>query len=344
VPVKDTFKGVMADGTSDLLKGCDWTGKRVVVFGMGAFAVENVRTALEHGAAHVTVVARRLGTVCPKMIDYLNFVKPWDAQYRHETATNVKQLKCWRDTYRLSGAATPEVWPGKIKHDGHTISVSDIWFIAHHMGKMATRIGTLDSMSEDGCVLSDGTHLPCDIVVGCIGFERNTTFCEQLTGRSEVYHSNYLDKNMIYLADAEIDESAFNSFFGSSVLEYAKFYTNVYVEALERPDALGPLLWGTGVETCPVKLRKWTQYIAVGRQLIEHDPACAEHAASQVGERTKHFYRTMPPESFVAVNKKEWEELHTRLNGGVPVPKEKQLPFMFGEAASWCAPTAEILV
>ena len=39
--------------------------------------------------------------------------------------------------------------------------------------------------------------------------------------------------------------------------------------------------------------------------------------------RTKHFYRTMPPESFVAVNRREWEELHQRLNGE-PVPKDGQ--------------------
>ena len=38
--------------------------------------------------------------------------------------------------------------------------------------------------------------------------------------------------------------------------------------------------------------------------------------------RTKHFYRTMPPKSFVAVNRREWEELHQRLNGGEPVPKD----------------------
>ena len=343
VPGMDKFRGVMADGTSDLLTGVDWRGKRVVIFGMGAFAVENVRTALEGGASHVTVVARRLGTVCPKMIDYLNFVKPWDEHYRHETSTNVKQLKCWRDTYTKSGAATPECWPSKIKHDGHTISVSDIWFVAHHMGKMRTHIGALEAMDADGCVLSDGTHLPCDIVVGCIGFERNTTFCEQLTRRSDVFHSNYLDKNMIYLADAEIDESAFNSFFGSSVLEYAKFYTNVYVEGLERPDQLGPLLWGPNVAKCPVKLRKWTQYIGVGAKLIDHDAACAAHAAQLVNDRTKHFYRTMPPTSFVEVNRKEWEELHTRLNGGVPVPKNHQLPYAFGAAADWCLPTAEVL-
>ena len=99
VPGMNRFSGVMADGTSDALSGVSWQGKRVVVFGMGAFAVENVRTALEGGAAHVTVVARRLGTICPKMIDYLNFVKPWDAQYRHDTATNVKQLQAWRSTF-----------------------------------------------------------------------------------------------------------------------------------------------------------------------------------------------------------------------------------------------------
>ena len=123
-----------------------------------------MRTALESGAAHVTVVARRLGTICPKMIDYLNFVKPWDEQYRHDPLTNIKQMKCWRDCYIKSGAVAPEVWPGKVKHDGHTISVSDIWFVAHHLGKMCTKVGTLESMVEGGCVLSDGSFLPADIV------------------------------------------------------------------------------------------------------------------------------------------------------------------------------------
>lgn len=43
--------------------------------------------------------------------------------------------------------------------------------------------------------------------------------------------------------------------------------------------------------------------------------------------RTKHFWRTLPPTSFLSVNRKEWEELHQRLNGGVPVPQECQLSY-----------------
>ena len=346
-PGMENFKaagGNVADGTADALNHVNWQGKKVVIFGCGAFAIENVRTALEAGAAHVTVVARRLGTICPKIIDYLNFVKPWDAEYRHDTATNVKQLQAWRKLYKESTATTPTCWPGKIKHDGHTISVSDVWFIGHHLGKMSTMVGHLDHLEEGQVHLSDGSVLEADVVVGCIGFERNTTFCEQLTGRTVVHHSNYLDKNMMYLADAEIDETAFNSFFGSSVVEYAKFFSNVFVEGFNRPDELGEYLWGDNVPITNVKERKWTQYIAVANTLIANDTVMAKHVSTQVSLRTEHFYRTMPPASFVAVNKKEWQELHTRLNGGVPVLPDAQLPYFFDEAASWCAPADQILL
>eukprot|EP00964_Phaeocystis_antarctica_P162992 scaffold138326_cov115-Phaeocystis_antarctica.AAC.1 len=61
---------------------------------------------------------------------------------------------------------------------------------------MSTMVGHLDHLTEGQVHLSDGAVLEADVVVGCIGFERNTTFCEQLTGRTVVHHSNYLDKNM----------------------------------------------------------------------------------------------------------------------------------------------------
>jgi hypothetical protein len=336
-PGREQFEGVVADGTADSLAGVDWRGKRVVIAGMGAFAVENVRTALENGASKVTVVGRRHGTVCPKAIDYLNFVKPWDANYKHDTNTNVKQFLKWKELYAASGCTVPECWPKQVKHDGHTISVSDVWFIGHFMKKLSTRKGEIDRIERTGVVVGTGDEfIPCDIVVGCIGFERSNYLCESLTGRSEVRTTNYLDKDMMYLADAEIDEGAFNSFFGSSVLEYGKFFTNVYVEGLKRGDELGEVLWGADTTSVPIGDRKWSQYIASGTKLIKRDEEIARHAREQVDKRAAHFWRTLPPQSFLETNRKEWEELHQRLNGGVPVPKEKQLPYFFEAAPSWC--------
>jgi thioredoxin reductase len=335
-PGREQFKGVVADGTADSLSGIDWRGKRVVIAGMGAFAVENVRTALENGAAEVVVVGRRHGTICPKIIDYLNFVKPWDAKYKHDTETNVKQFIRWKELYAAAGCKVPECWPKQVKHEGHTISVSDVWFIGHHMKKLSTRSGEIDRIEPNGVVITSDEFIPCDVVVGCIGFERSNYLCEYLTGRSEVKTTNYLDKDMMYLADAEIDEGAFNSFFGSSVLEYGKFFSNIYVEGLKRGEELGERMWGSDTMAVPITERKWNQYIAASFKLIETDAAIAEHARSQVDKRTEHFWRTLPPQSFVAVNKKEWEELHQRLNGGIPVPKERQLPYFFDEAPRWC--------
>jgi len=343
-PGQEAFRGTVTSGTNDNLSHVNWQGKRVVVVGMGAFAIENARTALEHGAEHVTVVVRRHGTVCPKIIDYLNFVKPFDANFQHDATTNIKQMQSWSTLYRRSGATIPECWPGEIKHEGHTISVSDLWFVGHHMGKLCTKLATVDSLDETGVCLSDGSRVPADVVVNCIGFSRNTVLCEQMTGFDTIKTSNYLDKHLMYLADAEIDHGAFNWFFGSSVLEYAKFFTEAYITGLEHEEEVGHMLWGDDLPTSKISDRKWSQYIDASAKLIKASevgiPYFAKAAYGQVERRTRHFYSTLPPDVYVKANKAEWVELHTRLNGGKPVPEAQQLPYYFDAAIAWCQRSA----
>ncbi|CAE8688797.1 unnamed protein product [Polarella glacialis] len=343
---QEEFKGIVTTGTNDNLAHVDWRGKRVVVVGMGAFAIENTRTALEHGAEHVTVVVRRHGTVCPKIIDYLNFVKPFDPEFQHDSTTNIKQMHQWSSLYRKSGATIPECWPEEIKHEGHTISVSDLWFVGHHMGKLCTKVATVDHFDAGGIHLSDGSRLDADIVVVCVGFIRNTHLCEKLTGSDTMKTTNYVDKHLMYLADAEIDHGAFNWFFGSSVLEYAKFFTEVYVAGLEHEEQVGEMLWGADLPTTKIQERKWSGFIAASSKLLKAKadgiPYFADAAHNQVEKRTRHFYNTLPPVAYVKSNEAEWVELHTRLNGGKPVPPELQLPYFFKDAASWCEPKAPL--
>jgi 5-methyltetrahydropteroyltriglutamate--homocysteine methyltransferase len=336
---QSTFKengGLVARGIGDDLSTYDFRGKRVVIVGFGAFAVENVRTALEHGAAHVTVVARRQGAVCPKIIDYLNFVKPFDSEFAHDTTTNVKQMRQWQKLYQASGAKIPDTWPGKIKPDGHTISVSDVWWVAHHLGMLETVVpATIQQLSPGLCTLSTGQVVECDCIIACVGFERNTTVCEALTDKTTISHANYLAPNLIYLADAEIDDGAFNYFFGSSVIEYAKFYSEVFAFAVCHPGLCDAELWGANVKQSPLHDRKWTQYIGAARTLIKEHADVRAIANHQVDSRMVHFWGSYPPSDWVAMNKIEWSELHHRL-AGREVSESEQLPYFFDAAPAWC--------
>ncbi len=331
-PNQSAFGGQIVSGISDGTRGIDWRDKRVVIVGMGAFAIENARTALEAGARHVTVVCRRHGTICPKIIDYLNFATPYDEDFKHDKKSNMRNMMYWKKLYDLSGATQPECWMGKVKHDGHTISVSDIWFIAHYLKKIETLTGEITDMTAESVVVNDQHHIAADIVVNCIGFERNAPRIEGLSGYHEIHHNNYLDKDFMYLADAYIDGNAFNSLFGSSVLEMVKFYMEVFVMFFDSPD-FETMMQIDEIEKRPIAQRKWSHYIQGAMALIKHYPPIRDIAWQQVQRRTSNFLEVHDLETYIAQNKREWIDMHTLL-AGRPMKEEDCLPYVFERLAA----------
>lgn len=327
LPDREVFKGDIVTGISNKALNLDWKGKDVVVVGMGAFAVENVRTALESGARHVTVVCRRHGTICPKIIDYLNFATPYNEEFQHDKKSNTRNMIYWKKLYDTSGATQPECWMGKIKHDGHTISVSDIWFIGHYLKKIETRTGEIKGVYEDGIILNDQSRVKADIVVNCIGFERNSSAAKTVSGYTEMYNNNYVDRDFMYLADAYIDADAFNSFLGSSVLEMVRFYMEVYVTYFKNPD-YEKMIGFDGIEKIPIEERKWIHYIKGAESLIKNNPELKAAVWKQINKRTEDFLEKHDLETYIAENKREWIDTHTML-AGKPVPEEECLPYVF---------------
>ncbi len=321
------FKGQIVSGFSNFTKEIDWQGKNVVVVGMGAFAIENARTALEFGASHVSVVCRRHGTICPKIIDYLNFATPYDEKFKHDNKSNFKNMMYWKKLYDLSGATQPECWMGKIKHTGHTISVSDIWFIGHHLKKIQTIKGNITSLTPDGVVIENNQAQKADIIVNCVGFEQNGTHAKSLCDYKKVYTNNYVDKHFIYLADAYIDDDAFNSFFGSSVLEMVKFYLEVFVKNFDS-DEYEKMVETGGFNQIAMEDRKWSHYISAAEYYINNDDFFYEVAKQQVSNRTHNFLEKHDLETYIAENKREWIDLHTML-AGKHLNEEERLPYVF---------------
>ena len=324
---QEAFSGPIVSGIADGTRGIDWRDKRVVIVGMGAFAVENARTALEAGARHVTVVCRRHGTICPKIIDYLNFATPYDEDFRHDKKSNMRNMMYWKKLYDLSGATQPECWMGKVKHDGHTISVSDIWFIAHYLKKIETVTGAITDMTARAVVVNGQHHIDADIIVNCVGFERNAPLIEALSGYSEMYNNNYVDKDFMYLADAYIDADAFNSLFGSSVLEMVKFYMEVYVTYFNNPD-FESMMRIDGIDRLPIEQRKWAHYIKGAMALIRNDRRIHDVAWKQVGQRTDNFLQAHDLKTYIEQNQREWRDMHELLTGR-PMEEKDCLPYVF---------------
>lgn len=326
-PNQDAYGGEIMSGISDAANGFDWKDKKVAIIGMGAFAVENARTALENGASHVTVICRRHGTVCPKIIDYLNFTTPYDDEFKHDKKSNIRNMLLWKKLYDQSGATQPECWMGKIKHDGHTISVSDLWFIAHYLKKLETITGTITGMHERGVIVDHQHRIDADVVVNCVGFYRNASSVEKISGYNDMYNNNYIDKDFMYLADAYIDADAFNSLFGSSVLEMVKFYLEVYVRFFDTNE-YDSMIESDGIEKISIEERKWSHYITGANILMKHYPEIYEATQKQVSQRTKNFMEAHDLETYIMANEREWVDTHSLL-AGKPMKKEACLPYVF---------------
>jgi len=195
--------------------------KRVIVVGAGAFAYENLRTALEHDAKHVTLLGRRAGTTCPKWIDMIAFLRPLDEYYNTNKSGNVISFEAWKKCYEDAGLPTPDCWAqGLLKPHNHTISVSDLVYIAGFHGLASLRVGEIKEFRKDGqgVTLMDGSSLDCDIIIKATGFHLNTEV-PQITGQEKIYSFSLLNKNMGYGAEPLLDGAQFGSAKGRLAVE-----------------------------------------------------------------------------------------------------------------------------
>jgi hypothetical protein len=138
---------------------------------------------------------------------------------------------------------------------------------------------------------------------------------------------NYVDKDFMYLADAYIDDDAFNSFFGSSVLEMTRFFIEVFISAFDKP-LYDEIMATPGIERIPLKDRRWSQYIAGAMTLVNHFPDFHDIAQRQVVHRTDNFLEKHDLQTYIEENKREWIDLHAML-AGKPLAEAECMPYVF---------------
>ena len=89
----------------------------------------------------------------------------------HNSVLNTHNMVTWRKLYEKSNAKQPECWPDNIKHYGHTISVSDIFFIGHYLGMIEIVTDEIKEFYEEGIVTYNNNTIDADIIIKCTGID-----------------------------------------------------------------------------------------------------------------------------------------------------------------------------
>ncbi|MDN3509381.1 MAG: SDR family NAD(P)-dependent oxidoreductase [Candidatus Neptunochlamydia sp.] len=168
-PKENQFQGHISLGISDDTPVQKFDNKNVLIIGHGAFAVENMRTALEHGAKHVTILCRKRHIVFPTICNWLL-----------NTGKGVMPISAIVDVlrpfYKACGIEIEEMEAiikeesGALGMDQTTVPAgSDLYFLAQMAGKFTIIVDEVSDFKHDGVLTKNGLELQADIVLKCLG-------------------------------------------------------------------------------------------------------------------------------------------------------------------------------
>ena len=306
-PGEGDFKGNICYGVSNQIEAIDFKNKRVLILGSGAFAIEQVRTTLEQGAREVVVLSRQRGTVCPLIVDYLNFIRPYDKYFAHNKNGSTAIFQAWKDAFKKLNVTEPECWKeGKMTPHGHTISVSDIWLLGHYYGILSTKVGEIKNIYDDYVITDKNHKIDCDVIIKCTGFEKNQTV-RKLVKSDQVYANNVVADNLVYLAENVLDDvGGYQSPFGSSYLEAVRISIIYILQELNTTNRITG--YGDKVDIVDFPISKNTQML---QDLIKDSTKyeIAEEMRKHVIRRSYEYHKRFLPEVFLRENQREWNNL-----------------------------------
>lgn len=333
---EEKFRGEVGRGLAYEADKLSPAGQHALITGMGAFAIECMRTALERGARGVTILARRRGGCSPHLLDWIRFIRPLDpTTFRTDSTGDAIIFSKWTSLYQDSHATRPECWAeGKLKPDGHTLSVSDIFFVAHALGLFTTYVGEVERCTEEGVIatlcdgndsLVDGAQLPCSMLIKCVGFNINEGN-ERLLGHS---HSK-LEQSLWLVYEPHLDSEFFkNLFITSGHMNTSALFGKMMLKYFKQPITL------------PEAQRFRVNHIIASEMcekilnfLAREDPDGHPEMRDSLFALARDFNATMAPTAYLVHNGTLWEELHSMLLPLCAPATPSRIPYPFADILS----------
>lgn len=180
---EDRFEGTISTGIRDHMPVEKFKGARVVIVGGGAFAVENLRTALMNGAEHVTICYRKAMQCWPRLLHYNATIG--------ETTIGVLgkpyEVACkWAG---LEGIMEPFF----SKKCTAQPTASDMLFLAYKAGRLSLVNDVISNVQPRSVICKAGKEIPCDVFMKCLGWQEPpiTKVMPEFASRRFVFLNGY---------------------------------------------------------------------------------------------------------------------------------------------------------
>ncbi|MEU5718142.1 KR domain-containing protein [Streptomyces sp. NPDC020403] len=237
------FVGHVGLGVADDTPPERFNDASVVIVGHGAFALENMRTALENGARHVTIICRRrnlvVSTLCNWMIN------------SNEGPTPLNDVvDIMRPFYELCGVdmeALPSLSQdadGGFVLDQSTVpAASDVYFLAQALGKVTVIETEIDYVSPHAVVTECGKEVEADVLLKCLGSQTDRTVLSKIFGENSRVEGLWVDRDpnlFTYNDGAQIPRRA-KSLLCSSYVFFLQAFAEAYLHFRDNPAELEAL-------------------------------------------------------------------------------------------------------
>lgn len=248
--------------------------------------------------------------MCPQIIDWVNFIRPVDDSFVRSRADDIVVFDAWQVVQDDSGATRPECWArGLLKPDGHTVSVSDIFFIAHRQDRLHTAREEVLRIHPKQIETVSGSFVRAGVLIKCIGFSINEG-CEKLLGRS---HRAILgEKNLYVTVEGNFDRDVLATPSGSGLINHLRVFARLMLRAQSSPDDSIPHLVNFSVRVNHFAASANDKALKL---LAQEDPDVHLLVKQHVDDIALLCNETMSPAAYVASNEAGWTGTHDLLLG-----------------------------
>ncbi|WP_203184101.1 SDR family NAD(P)-dependent oxidoreductase [Streptomyces pratensis] len=237
------FAGHVGLGVADDTPPEKFNDAAVVIVGHGAFALENMRTALENGARHVTIICRRrnlvVSTLCNWVIN------------SSEGATPLNDVvDIMRPFYDLCGIDIESLPSLSQEEDGDFVldqstvpAASDVYFLAQALGKVTVLESEIASVSGRSVFTESGEEVEADVLVKCLGSRTDRNVLAKIFGEDSKVEGFWVDGDpnlFTYNDGAQIPRKA-KSLLCSSYVFFLQAFAEAYLHFRDNPGELKAL-------------------------------------------------------------------------------------------------------